>query len=196
MHVVLDVAPTVVEKKPAAHGTHALLDSAPTVSEYNPAAHGRHVSPPVAPTAVEYKPAAHGTHVALDVAPTVVERSDIKPLYTVDEHGETKGETCFWAFKKVSNNKNKGARLEELVDGVDTSFRRRAWRAPRTRARPPPKPTRVDSAPPTSSFWREMRTRGSRETRAGTFPRGRARACMTRRCLIDTWRRSAPSARH
>ena len=49
-------------------------------------------------------------------------RSDIKPLYTVDEHGETKGETRFWAFKKVSNNKNKGARLEEPVDGVDTSF--------------------------------------------------------------------------
>lgn len=49
-------------------------------------------------------------------------RSDVKPLYTMDEHGETNGETRFWSFKKVSNNKNKGARVEEPVDGVDTSF--------------------------------------------------------------------------
>jgi len=49
-------------------------------------------------------------------------RSDIKPLYTIDNQGETKGETRFWSFKKVSNNKNKGARVEEPIDGMDTSF--------------------------------------------------------------------------
>lgn len=49
-------------------------------------------------------------------------RSDLKPLYTVDDQGDTKSETRFWAFKKVSNNKNKGCRVDEHVDGVDTSF--------------------------------------------------------------------------
>ena len=49
-------------------------------------------------------------------------RSDLKPLYTVDDQGETKGETRFLAFKKVSNNKNKGSRVDEPIDGVDTSF--------------------------------------------------------------------------
>lgn len=49
-------------------------------------------------------------------------RSELRPLYTVDDHGDTKSETRFWAFKKVSNNKNKGSRVEEPIDGVDTSF--------------------------------------------------------------------------
>ena len=33
-----------------------------------------------------------------------------------------KDQTRFWSFKKVSNNKNKGTRIEGPVDGVDTSF--------------------------------------------------------------------------
>lgn len=40
----------------------------------------------------------------------------------MDESGDTKGETRFHAFKKVSNNKNKGARVEAPIEGVDTSF--------------------------------------------------------------------------
>lgn len=49
-------------------------------------------------------------------------RSDLRGLYSVDESGDTKGETRFHAFKKVSNNKNKGARVEAPIEGVDTSF--------------------------------------------------------------------------
>jgi hypothetical protein len=49
-------------------------------------------------------------------------RGDLQALYTVDTQEETKNETRFWAFKKVSNNKNKGVRIEGPVDGVDTSF--------------------------------------------------------------------------
>lgn len=49
-------------------------------------------------------------------------RADLKPLYSTDTHEATKNETRFWAFKKVSNNKNKGPKIEEPVDGVDTSF--------------------------------------------------------------------------
>ena len=33
------------------------------------------------------------------------------------------GETRFWSFKKVSNKKNKDTRIEEPVDGVNTSFK-------------------------------------------------------------------------
>jgi hypothetical protein len=49
-------------------------------------------------------------------------RAELQSLYTVDTQGETKGEARFWAFKKVSNNKNKGVRIEGPVDGFDTSF--------------------------------------------------------------------------
>jgi hypothetical protein len=49
-------------------------------------------------------------------------RADLQVLYTVDSQEETKNETRFWSFKKVSNNKNKGSRIDGPVDGVDTSF--------------------------------------------------------------------------
>ena len=41
--------------------------------------------------------------------------SELKPLYSGEE-----GETRFWSFKKVSNNMNKGARVDE--EGEDLSF--------------------------------------------------------------------------
>lgn len=41
--------------------------------------------------------------------------SELKPLYSADT-----GETRFWSFKKVSNNMNKGARVDE--EGEDLSF--------------------------------------------------------------------------
>ena len=49
-------------------------------------------------------------------------RAELQPLYTSDTQAETRSETRFWAFKKVSNNKNKGVRIESPIDGVDTSF--------------------------------------------------------------------------
>jgi len=47
--------------------------------------------------------------------------SDTKPLYSVDGDGALAGQTRFWAFKKVSNNMNKGPRVE-ACDGEDLSF--------------------------------------------------------------------------
>ena len=49
-------------------------------------------------------------------------RADQKPLYTVDAHGKTEGQTRFWSYKKVSNNMNKGERQEERINDIDTSF--------------------------------------------------------------------------
>ena len=43
--------------------------------------------------------------------------ADLKPLYSLDATSETR----FWSFKKVSNNMNKGARIEE-EEGEDLSF--------------------------------------------------------------------------
>ena len=47
-------------------------------------------------------------------------REEQKPLYTVDTSAETKGQTRFWSFKKVSNNMNKGPRVES--SDQDLSF--------------------------------------------------------------------------
>lgn len=49
-------------------------------------------------------------------------REEQKPLYTVDSTGESKDQTRFWSFKKVSNNMNKGARVDDKVDDKDLSF--------------------------------------------------------------------------
>jgi hypothetical protein len=46
---------------------------------------------------------------------------DTKPLYSTDSDGPQAGQTRFWSFKKVSNNMNKGARVED-GDGEDLSF--------------------------------------------------------------------------
>ena len=46
---------------------------------------------------------------------------DTKPLYSTDLNGPHAGQTRFWSFKKVSNNMNKGPRVE-LHDGEDISF--------------------------------------------------------------------------
>jgi hypothetical protein len=43
--------------------------------------------------------------------------AELKPLYSLDATSETR----FWSFKKVSNNMNKGARIEEQ-EGEDLSF--------------------------------------------------------------------------
>ena len=47
--------------------------------------------------------------------------ADTKPLYSTDADGPTKGQTRFWSFKKVSNNMNKGPRMD-AQDGEDLSF--------------------------------------------------------------------------
>jgi len=49
-------------------------------------------------------------------------REDVKPLYTLDKEGPYKDQTRFWSFKKVSNNMNKGPRIDEPVDGQELSF--------------------------------------------------------------------------
>jgi hypothetical protein len=49
-------------------------------------------------------------------------REEQKPLYTVDATGESKEQTRFWSFKKVSNNMNKGPRVDEKVDDKELSF--------------------------------------------------------------------------
>jgi len=49
-------------------------------------------------------------------------REEQKPLYTVDSSAETKGQTRFWSFKKVSNNMNKGPRVDDKVNDQDLSF--------------------------------------------------------------------------
>ncbi len=46
---------------------------------------------------------------------------DTKPLYSTDVDGAHAGQTRFWSFKKVSNNMNKGPRVED-ADGEDLSF--------------------------------------------------------------------------
>ena len=49
-------------------------------------------------------------------------REEQKPLYTIDTTAETKGQTRFWSFKKVSNNMNKGPRVDDKVNDQDLSF--------------------------------------------------------------------------
>jgi hypothetical protein len=49
-------------------------------------------------------------------------REEQKPLYTVDATGESKEQTRFWSFKKVSNNMNKGPRVDDKVDDKELSF--------------------------------------------------------------------------
>ena len=49
-------------------------------------------------------------------------REEQKPLYTIDSSGETRDQTRFWSFKKVSNNMNKGPRVDDKVDDQDLSF--------------------------------------------------------------------------
>ena len=49
-------------------------------------------------------------------------REELKPLYSIDKEGQFKDQTRFWSFKKVSNNMNKGPRIDEPVDGQELSF--------------------------------------------------------------------------
>jgi hypothetical protein len=49
-------------------------------------------------------------------------REEQKPLYTLDTSGESKDQTRFWSFKKVSNNMNKGPRVDDKVDDKELSF--------------------------------------------------------------------------
>jgi hypothetical protein len=49
-------------------------------------------------------------------------RDVLKPLYTLDKSGPDIDQTRFWSYKKVSNNMNKGPRIDEPVDGNDLSF--------------------------------------------------------------------------
>jgi hypothetical protein len=49
-------------------------------------------------------------------------REDQKLLYTLDTSGDTKDHTRFWSFKKVSNNMNKGPRVDEMIEDKDLSF--------------------------------------------------------------------------
>lgn len=49
-------------------------------------------------------------------------REELKPLYSLDKDGPFKDQTRFWSFKKVSNNMNKGPRIDEPVDGQELSF--------------------------------------------------------------------------
>jgi hypothetical protein len=49
-------------------------------------------------------------------------REELKPLYSIDKEGPFKDQTRFWSFKKVSNNMNKGPRIDEPVDGQELSF--------------------------------------------------------------------------
>jgi hypothetical protein len=52
-------------------------------------------------------------------------REDQKALYTLERSTDMEGETRFWCFKKVSNNMNKGPRIEKIEDkdgSLDLSF--------------------------------------------------------------------------
>lgn len=50
------------------------------------------------------------------------QRQEQKALYTLDSSGEYKDQTRFWSFQKVSNNMNKGARVEQKEGETDLSF--------------------------------------------------------------------------
>ena len=49
-------------------------------------------------------------------------REEQKALYTADTSVQSKGQTRFWSFKKVSNNMNKGPRVDDKIDDKDISF--------------------------------------------------------------------------
>jgi len=49
-------------------------------------------------------------------------KEDQKPLYTLETSGEMKDNTRFWPFKKVSNNMNKGPRVEDIDDDKKLSY--------------------------------------------------------------------------
>ena len=49
-------------------------------------------------------------------------KEDQKPLYTLETSGEMKDHTRFWPFKKVSNNMNKGPRVEDIDDDKKLSY--------------------------------------------------------------------------
>jgi hypothetical protein len=72
---------------------------------------------------VVYVGAADGREWGWSNAPydTKKRLPDTKPLYSTDVGGAHAGQTRFWSFKKVSNNMNKGPRVE-AADGEDLSF--------------------------------------------------------------------------
>jgi len=72
---------------------------------------------------VVYVGAADGREWGWSNAPydTKKRLPDTKPLYSTDSDGALAGQTRFWSFKKVSNNMNKGPRVE-AADGEDLSF--------------------------------------------------------------------------
>jgi hypothetical protein len=49
-------------------------------------------------------------------------REEQKPLYTLDNSQNNKEQTRFWSFKKVSNNMNKGPRIDDKIEDKDLSF--------------------------------------------------------------------------
>lgn len=49
-------------------------------------------------------------------------REEQKPLYTAETDDKGQAQTRFWSFKKVSNNMNKGARIDDKVEDKDLSF--------------------------------------------------------------------------
>lgn len=51
-----------------------------------------------------------------------LDRSELKPLYTVDAEGPHAGQTRFWSYKKVSNNMNKGERVDHLIVDAETKL--------------------------------------------------------------------------
>ena len=72
---------------------------------------------------VVYVGAADGREWGWSNAPydTKKRLPDTKALYGTDADGALAGQTRFWSFKKVSNNMNKGPRVE-AADGDDLSF--------------------------------------------------------------------------
>lgn len=72
---------------------------------------------------VVYVGAADGREWGWSNAPydTKKRLPDAKALYGTDTEGALVGQTRFWSFKKVSNNMNKGPRVE-AADGEDLSF--------------------------------------------------------------------------
>jgi len=75
---------------------------------------------------VVYVGAADGREWGWSNAPydTKKRLTETKPLYSTDATGANAGQTRFWSFKKVSNNMNKGPRVERVEngDGEDLSF--------------------------------------------------------------------------
>ena len=90
MHVACVWAPSAVEKLPAEHGVQSEARPAPTVGEKRPAAHCRQTADDVAAESVAYVPAEQARHAPPD-APTAVEyepgthvaHTDVPPLPNV-----------------------------------------------------------------------------------------------------------------